>query len=173
MNRSRRSHSMERIHIASSALAVALICFGATIQLVSAEDWPHFRGPNCTGISSSQKPLPVKFSSKENVRWSAKVGDGVGCPVVAAGRVFVCEMVDAQTVALTAYKLKSGKRLWQRKWKTGDIATVHKTNSHASTTPAADAERVYFYFSSLGMMAVDAKNGKDVWNLDLPEPSRK
>lgn len=170
MKTSRRSWRAKRIAVVCCGVGVALTCFGLAVQLVSAEDWPHFRGPNSTGISSSTKSLPVEFSSEKNVRWSVEIGDGVGCPVVAAGRVFVCEMVDSQTVALTARELKTGKRLWQRKWKTGNIATVHKTNSHASTTPAADAERVYFYFSSLGMMAVDARNGQDVWQLKLPEP---
>jgi outer membrane protein assembly factor BamB len=170
MKTSRQRRLIKRMTSVSCGLGVALICFAMGTGTLSAEDWPHFRGPNSAGISSSSKPLPVKFSSKENVRWSAKVGDGVGCPVVAAGRVFICEMTDSQTVALTGFDLKSGKQLWQRRWKTGSIATVHKTNSHASTTPAADAERVYFYFSSLGMIAVDAKSGKDVWQLELPEP---
>jgi len=170
MKTSRQPRLVKRMIRVSCGLGVALICFAMATGTLSAEDWPHFRGPNSAGISSSSKSLPVKFSSKENVRWSAKVGDGVGCPVVAAGRVFVCEMTDSQTVALTGFDLKSGKQLWQRRWKTGSIATVHKTNSHASTTPAADAERVYFYFSSLGMIAVDAKSGKDVWQLELPEP---
>ncbi|MDE0735873.1 MAG: PQQ-binding-like beta-propeller repeat protein [Pirellulaceae bacterium] len=161
---------MNHVGSGSRGVVMSLLGLGLLINSAAAEDWPHFRGPNCAGISSSGKALPVQFSSEKNVRWSAKVGDGVGCPVVAAGRVFVCEMGDDQTVALTGYDLKTGKQLWKRHWKTGDIAIVHKTNSHASTTPAADAERVYFYFSSLGMIAVDARNGKDVWQLKLPEP---
>ena len=42
----------------------------------------------------------------------------------------------------------------------GPLAEIHKTNSHASTTPAADAERVYFYSSTLGLITVDAATGK-------------
>ena len=47
---------------------------------------------------------------------------------------------------------------------------MHQTNSHASSTPVADAERVYFYFSSLGLLAVDARTGADVWQRPLPVP---
>ena len=42
--------------------------------------------------------------------------------------------------------------------------------SGASTTPAADSERVYFYFGTLGMVALDAQTGKDVWQQELPVP---
>ena len=137
---------------------------------VRSDDWPQFRGPNCSGISASGKPLPVEFSGEKNIRWRAKLGDGIGCPVVAAGRVFTCAMVDDQTIGLFAFDAKTGAELWKRTWPAGNLPDVHKTNSHASTTPAADAERVYFYFSTLGLLAVDAKSGKDVWHQKLPEP---
>ncbi len=135
-----------------------------------AEDWPHFRGPNSAGVSAESKPLPAEFSAEKNVRWSEKLGDGIGCPVVAAGRVFTSAMVDDKTMGLYAFDAGSGKQLWLRKWPIGDIAPVHKTNSHAATTPAADAERVYFYFATLGMVALDAKSGADVWHKPLPVP---
>ncbi len=154
-----------------NVLPLALL---ATLTLAAntgrAEDWPQFRGVNCAGISHANRPLPVTFSATENVRWTADVGKGVGCPVVAAGRVFVSGMVDDQTVGLLALDADSGKLLWKRTWPTGPLADVHETNSHASTTPAADDKRVYFYFSSLGMRALDAGTGQDVWHQKLPVP---
>jgi len=57
------------------------------------EDWPQFRGPNSTGISTSTKKLPVEFSATQNVGWMHEVGEGIGSPVVAAGRVFTTAMV--------------------------------------------------------------------------------
>jgi outer membrane protein assembly factor BamB len=135
-----------------------------------ADDWPQFRGPNCSGISVETSPLPVRFSATENVRWSADVGEGIGSPVVAAGRVFVSGMTAAETVSLFAFDGASGKQLWRRDWQTGPLSEVHKTNSHASTTPAADAQRVYFYSSTLGLIAVDAATGDDEWRFPLPTP---
>ena len=159
-----------------SQIRSALVAMGLLLTLaifpafVRADDWPQFRGPNCAGISTGTKPLPVKFSATENVRWSAKVGDGVGGSVIAAGRVFVSGMTADETVSLFAFDAVTGKQLWQRDWKTGPLAEVHATNSQASATPAADAERVYFYFSSLGLLTVDAQSGKDVWQQKLPTP---
>ncbi len=150
--------------------AAILLVLAVCPALIRAEDWPQFRGPNCSGISLGTKPLPVKFSATENVRWSAKVGDGVGGSVIAAGRVFVSGMTADETVSLFAFDATTGKKLWQRDWATGPLAEVHATNSQASATPAADADRVFFYFSTLGLLTVDAQSGKDVWQQKLPTP---
>ena len=149
-------------------MIVLAVLFSATFS--QAGDWPQFRGPNCSGVSTEDVSLPTTFSDEDNVRWAAELGDGIGSPVVAAGRVFVSAMVDESTIGLSAFDAKSGDQLWKRTWPAGDLPDIHKTNSHASTTPAADAERVYFYFSTLGMLALDAKDGSDVWQYDLPEP---
>jgi outer membrane protein assembly factor BamB len=155
--------------------ALLLACSAAAALLVAtcvlrADEWPQFRGPNCTGISLSTKPLPAKFSATENVRWSEKIGEGIGSPVVAAGRVFVSAMTGDEQVSLFAFDAESGKKLWQRDWRTGPLAEIHKTNSQASSTPAADADRVYFYFTTLGLLAVDAKTGAEAWQYSLPTP---
>ena len=165
-----------RIPTALSNIGRGVISAGILLTLMAcpawirADDWPQFRGPNCTGISAGTKPLPVKFSATENVRWSAKVGDGVGGSVIAAGRVFVSGMTANETVSLFAFEAATGKKLWQRDWATGPMPEVHATNSQASATPAADSERVYFYFSTLGLLTVDAQTGKDVWERKLPTP---
>jgi outer membrane protein assembly factor BamB len=151
-------------------VALATIVLFAVPGFVDAEDWPQFRGPNCRGLSTSDKPLPVSFSPTENLAWKANVGDGVGGAVVAGGRVFASGMTADETVSLFAFDAATGEKLWQRDWPTGPLAEIHKTNSQASTTPAADAERVSFYFTTLGMIAVDARTGEDRWQQKLPTP---
>ncbi len=135
-----------------------------------ADDWPQFRGPNSAGIAAGTKPLPVKFSTAENLRWSAEVGEGVGGAAVAAGRVFVSGMTSKDTVSLFAFDAATGEKLWQRDWPAGTLGEVHQINSHASSTPAADINRVYFYFTTLGLLALDAKTGQDAWRQPLPVP---
>ena len=44
--------------LAASVLAIAP---------VQAEDWPQFRGPNRSGISSSTVAMPAEFSPTKNV----------------------------------------------------------------------------------------------------------
>ncbi|MFN0195882.1 MAG: PQQ-binding-like beta-propeller repeat protein [Planctomycetaceae bacterium] len=154
--------------LATGSFAAILLSFALP---ANADDWPQFRGPNSTGISTSSDPLPEKFSSTENVAWSADLGDGIGSPVIADGRLFISGMTnEKKTVNLYAFDAKTGEKLWQRDWPAGELPEIHETNSHASTTPAADADRVYFYFATIGMQALDAKTGEDVWKQELPVP---
>jgi outer membrane protein assembly factor BamB len=154
-------------HSALRFLVASLLCFSGSAV---ADDWPQFRGPNCTGLAFAAQGLPVEFSDSQNVRWAHEIGDGVGSPVVAAGRAFVSGMQSDGTVGLFAFDVATGEELWRTSLDAGAMAEVHKTNSHASTTPAADAERVYFYSSTLGMRAFDASNGEVVWHQPLPVP---
>jgi outer membrane protein assembly factor BamB len=143
---------------------------------LSAEDWPQFRGPNCTGISPSRKALPLEFSATKNVRWSAVLGDGVGSPAVAAGRVFCTGMSapkgNEAKLVVYAFDAETGKKLWQQEIPAGPkpLPAIHQVNSYASASPAADAERVYVYFLRTGLTAFDAQTGEKVWHLPLPEP---
>jgi len=146
------------------------LCVLALAATAFADDWPQFRGPNCSGIAPSTRPLPTTFSDTENVRWKLKIGDGIGCPVVAAGRVFATTMVDDHTIGLVAVDAKSGKELWKRTWDGGELPDIHLTNSQAATTPVATAEHVCFYSPTLGMICVNAATGNDVWRVELPEP---
>ena len=156
-----------------SIVSTTLLLLAATFAC--AEDWSQFRGPNCSGISMSTQPLPVKFSDPEdgpaeNIAWSVPLGDGIASPVVAAGRVFTSAMVGEQKVALYGFDAATGEQLWQREWDTGPLVRIAGVSCYANATPVADDQRVYFYFTSLGMLAVDAKTGEDVWHTPLPEP---
>jgi outer membrane protein assembly factor BamB len=161
--------SYPRPATATLALTILLAAL-STRSPIRADDWPQFRGPNCSGNSVGTATLPLKFSATENVRWTQPVGDGIGSAVAAAGRVFVSGMTGPQEVTLAAFDAASGKPLWKRQWSTGSLPEVHQTNSHASSTPAADEHRVHFYFSTLGLLTLDAATGADVWKQELPVP---
>ncbi len=165
----RQSRIGKRRPATACGWALVLLLLGSTPSPVGADDWPQFRGPNCSGLSAGTAPLPVQFSA-QTARWKVDLGDGIGCPIVVSGRVFVSAMVDDHTIGLFAFDAEDGHPLWKRTWPTGPLPEIHKTNSHCSTTPAADDERVYFYFSTLGMRAVDAKTGGDVWHQEMPTP---
>ncbi len=137
----------------------------------TAEDWPQFRGINASGVSGSKKPLPTEFSLEKNLRWSVKLGDGVGCPIVAGGKVFVTAMSAERTFSVFAFDAATGKKLWQRDFETGKLPRITPPNSHASSTPASDGQRLYVYFSTLGLLALDAKSGEETWKRSLPSPS--
>lgn len=163
------SQSLQKVAAAVITLSALLVCHAGSHQ-TRADDWPQFRGPNSSGTSTGTAPLPLRFSADQNVHWSQPAGDGIGCAVAAAGRVFVSGMTGPQQVTLAAFDIASGKPLWKRQWDTGPLPEVHQTNSHASSTPAADEHRVHFYFTTLGLLTVDAATGADVWKQELPVP---
>ena len=135
-----------------------------------ADDWPQFRGPNATGVSTEEHTLPGTFSQTENVLWSADVKEGISSPVVASGCVFVTEMAGPEKFAVIAFDAASGEQLWRQEIETGPLPTIIPPNTHASSTPATDGERVYVHFSTLGLVAFDAADGHLAWRRPLEEP---
>jgi outer membrane protein assembly factor BamB len=78
-----------------SLTLTALTCSVAASALLSAEDWPQWRGPRATGIAPDTT-LPVRWSASENVAWKAPLaGVGVSTPIVSGDRVFVTSQLGA------------------------------------------------------------------------------
>ena len=135
-----------------------------------AEDWAQFRGPNAAGVAKNAKNLPAKFSLEENVLWSAEVGEGIACPIVVNGKAIATAMLDDQTFAVFCFDSATGKELWHQEYDTGPTPPITPPNTHASSTPTSDGERVYVYFSTIGMMALDINSGQLVWKQGMPLP---
>ena len=92
---------------AKAVAGIAVACL--TTISAFADDWPQFRGPNCSGIASSNQSLPLEFSATKNVAWSVELGDGIGSPVVAAGRVFVSAMAGDELVRVQCLRCRHGQ----------------------------------------------------------------
>src|SRR5262245_44346637 len=114
---------------------------------VSAGDWPRFRGPNGTGISDD-KNIPVQWTEKD-ITWKVPIpGLGNGSPIVSKDRVFVhTAAADGSTRSLICLEAATGKTLWT-KTIPANKAPINHLNSLASSTPAADGERVFVAFWS-------------------------
>ncbi len=153
-----------------TAWAIGLL-IGVLPSLIRAEDWPQFRGINASGVSASKKSLPTEFSLDKNLGWSVKLGDGVGCPIVVGGKVFVTAMTAERTFSVFAFEAATGKKLWQKDFESGKLPRITPPNSHASSTPASDGQRVYVYFSTHGLIALEVESGEQAWKRSLPSPS--
>ncbi|MDA1014845.1 MAG: PQQ-binding-like beta-propeller repeat protein [Planctomycetota bacterium] len=154
-------------------LAVCVVGLGwpsGGLPTTHAEDWAQFRGPNASGIAAESKTPPIEFSSESNVKWSADLGKGVACPIIAGGRCFATTMTAEGKFAVIAYDAASGKQLWKTEYEGGKLPEITPPNEHASSTPASDGKRVFVHFSTIGLIALDAENGTELWTHPLPMP---
>src|SRR5688500_6898657 len=68
---------------------VSLLLWLCGLCVVAAEDWPHWRGPQASGVSP-EPSLPTKWSATENIAWKAPLaGAGISTPIVSGDRVYV------------------------------------------------------------------------------------
>ncbi len=167
------SHCREFVVMGTIMKCFAIIFSLCLFQLsiLQAEDWPQFRGMNASGVSEATNPVPTEFSFEDKLLWKVELGDGIGSAVIASGRVFNTAMTGESTMGVFCHEAKTGKELWKTDVATGELPRITPPNSHASSTPATDGERVYVYFSTIGIVALDAKTGAEVWRHELPQPA--
>jgi outer membrane protein assembly factor BamB len=133
----------------------------------AADDWPRFRGPNGAGVSDAK--LPASWTDKD-VAWKADLpGTGHSSPVVAGGRVFVTAADPKRGKRFVAcVSLADGKTAWTKEADTKAYHT-HARNSVATSTPAADADRVYCLWTTPEKVTAIAYShaGEVAWEADL------
>jgi len=156
----------------SSVVAVPLLVALAAVPALAA-DWLEWRGPLRTGESPTADP-PTEWSEAKNVRWKVEVpGLGLGSPIVRGDAVLVSTAVPgekdpaARDFAVMAYDRKDGKQ----RWKSVLHSEVphegkHNDNSFASASLLTDGKRLYAYFGSRGLYALDL-SGKLIWEKQL------
>ncbi len=145
-------------------LILTLSCFLFPVSY--AADWPGWRGLRGDG-STPETDFPTKWDETKGVRWKAAIpGTGHSSPVVSNGRVFLTTCIDAeQKRVLLCLDRTDGRVVWQRDVLTAPLEKKHKLNSHASSTAAADGERVYVTFLDQPRMRVYCYDfaGNKVW----------
>jgi outer membrane protein assembly factor BamB len=152
-----------------SVLRTAIVLAGVTS--LAGADWARFRGPNGSGAADA-KGIPEKWSVKD-AAWNVELpGPGNGSPIVSGGKVYLqASSTDFAKRWLLCYDVATGHLDWTAT-ATGHKPPdkgLHKYNSMASSTPAADGERVYCIFwdgTDFTLHAFDLA-GKPVWEKDL------
>src|SRR6266496_973066 len=89
-------YQLIRIMYNSIATCFTTVLTVSTMLSAAAGNWPGWRGPEGTGVSSD-KNLPLKWSDTENVRWRVALpGPGNSSPIVWGNRVFVTQAIDKE-----------------------------------------------------------------------------
>ena len=172
------------IALAGCAFSLALSAQRAT------SNWPHWRGPEHTGVAAGN--VPLTWSDTSNVMWKIEIpGRGHSTPVAWGDRLFLTTAIPTGKQAelapagggragggsgageehrfdVMAIDRATGKVAWQQ---TATTAVPHegyhqRYGSFASNLPATDGQRVYAFFGSRGLFVYDL-NGKLVWQRDF------
>lgn len=162
---------MARVSVCFLLRAVAVLVALSPPPL-HAENWPCWRGPRGDG-TSTETNLPVTWSAgktTQNIRWSVPVpAEGHASPIVWEDRIFCVGARPAdQARMLLAYDRRTGDLLWEKAVLQSPLEKIHKLNSHASSTPATDGERVYVSFLNEKRMHVAAYDfaGNELWTAE-------
>ncbi|MET0554861.1 MAG: PQQ-binding-like beta-propeller repeat protein [Vicinamibacteria bacterium] len=157
--------------------------------------WAQWRGPLGSGEAPKARP-PVEWSETKNVRWKVAVpGQGKSTPVVWGDLVFVTSAVpsakalEARPIAaaapggrahpdvkpaptafefvVLAYGRKDGALRWSRTVREErPHEGTHKDGTFASGSALTDGRRVYAFFGSRGLYALDLE-GRVLWEKEL------
>lgn len=153
-----------------------------SVQSVSAQNWPQWRGPLATGEALSGNP-PIEWSEQKNVRWKTRLsGIGHSTPAVWANTIFVTAAETTQSDAvsggivtakkpvkflLIAVDRETGQVKWQR---IAREEVPHQTRNDmgawTNASPITDGQRVYAFFGSRGLYCYTF-DGKLIWEKDF------
>jgi outer membrane protein assembly factor BamB len=180
----------------SLALIAAVSLGIATTGSSAAGNWPQWRGPDGSGIST-EKNLPAEWNPTKNIKWKTPIdGRGHSSPIVWDNKIFITTAIEGDVVEgakapkhmigdkefvhpdsigankkhtfkVIALNRDTGKILWQAvAWEGTPYDDRHRKSSYAASTPATDGKMVYAFFGSEGLYAYDF-NGKLAWKVDL------
>ncbi len=145
------------------AIGWAVTVFLCT-QVCQGNDWPRFRGPNGTGISTD-KGLPTSLDPKSNLVWKVAAPRGVSSPVIVKGRVFFTSYADEDRTTHCLDAL-TGKTLWTRTEKRTRREIATPPSGPATPTPVAWADGVAVFFPDIGIISYRT-NGDMGWRREL------
>lgn len=159
--------------LVSFALLATLVAPGSAAAASAGGNWPEWRGPLRTGESPTADP-PLEWAEGKNVRWKLAIpGLGHGSPIVWGDLVLVTTAApatkdpNALEFVVIAVERKDGKPRWRTVvHEEVPHEGTHQTNSYASASLVTDGRRLYAYFGSRGLFALDM-NGKRLWEKQL------
>ena len=141
---------------------------------VSADDWPHWRGPSRNGISSETGWRDRWPAEGPPVVWKADVGTGFSSFAVAGGRVFTLGNADNRD-RVFCLDAETGRVAWSHAYSSDLGDKLFEGGPTATPTVAGD--RVFTLGRWGDLFCFEAASGKVVWSknirreLGLPVPA--
>src|SRR5688572_25491700 len=149
-----------------SIAALSFLGLFGLSSLVSAADWPNFRGPDHNGISKETGWSTTWPAGGPKQLWKAKVGTGFASFAVAGGRAYTMGNTD-DTDNVFCFDAVTGKEIWKHSYAAPLDPKYYEGGT--SATPTVDGDRVYT-FSKRGVVhCLDAAKGTVIWSQKLAD----
>lgn len=145
---------------------ITALTYGLSLDATAA-NWPNWRGPTHDNIAP-ETTAPMQWDKTKNIRWRVPLPEpGNSSPIVWGDKVFVTQAIEANgDRSILCYHRRDGKLLWNHSTRYAGKERKHETNTHCSSSPVTDGERVIAHFGSAGVFCYDL-NGKVLWQADL------
>jgi outer membrane protein assembly factor BamB len=125
-------------------------------------DWPGWRGPDRTGLSSETGLLQQWPAEGPKLLWKADgLGSGYSTPSVAGGRIYLMGTQGRQEL-LIALDARDGKRLWAT-----PIGALAGARPAPRSTPTVAGDLCYAISSDGKLACVETAQGKVRWSKDF------
>jgi len=146
----------------------------ARCPLLSAEEWPVWRGPrgNSTSLEAG---LPASWTATQNILWKTGLPEwGTSTPAVWGDALFVTSHAGDKLLLVKLHS-RTGEILWQRQVgqataeRTGpkrEKQKFHQLHNLASPSPTTDGHLVVAHFGN-GELAVYDFDGDRKWSRNL------
>jgi outer membrane protein assembly factor BamB len=158
-------------------------------QAESLHFWPQWRGPLATGEAPHANP-PLDWNESKNVRWKVPLPyQGHSSPIIWEERIFLTGTIAegdplpvpeqppgahnnvdpkrALRFMVACIDLKDGSLVWEKTVRYAQPhQSTHESSNWASASPVTDGERIFAFFGSNGLYALDL-NGSLLWEKDL------
>jgi outer membrane protein assembly factor BamB len=160
MNRSPLS-----IRSRSQLIATGLLLSALAAPVVTADDWPQWRGLNRDGKSAESGLLQQWPDAGPPLSWSASgIGAGYSGVAISDSRVYTMgDLSDGQYAFALAEA--DGKLLWKTR-----VGPVHADKRPGPrSTPTVDGESVFVMNTEGDVLGLSALTGKQLWRRSMTE----
>ena len=131
-----------------------------------AADWPHWRGPDRTGVAPGATLRTDWPADGPPVLWRAEVGTGFASFAVADGRAFTLgNTADVDTIS--CLNAVTGELQWQESY--AEPLDPNLFEGGPTATPAVAEGRVFTCSRQGIVLCLDAATGEQQWRTSLTE----
>ncbi|MBL8234095.1 MAG: PQQ-binding-like beta-propeller repeat protein [Bryobacterales bacterium] len=129
--------------------------------------WPQFGGPN-RDFTAPAGALPKEWpAGGPKTLWKRALGEGYSGIAVVDGLLYTMYLRGDQDVTVAA-DVRTGKTLWEHATSRRTVRSLdYSSGKGPHSTPLVAGGRVFVVNTVGHAYALDAKSGKEVWNIDL------